>query len=145
MSLKPCFHMIVAVIVSICRRLIRYTSPMCRSRSPCYDHMETRLKTKVLACEIKRTIVTFWVILRQQGQKGKDLTMYSQILLIFHLRLKHLDSSNRPMGMACNRSGIAWHTPPLPKECNRLCPNGLIVCVQNLQESSGGSDKISCP
>ena len=34
MSLKPCFHMIVAVIVSICRRLIGDTSPMCRSRSP---------------------------------------------------------------------------------------------------------------
>ena len=34
MSLKPGFHMIVAVIVSVCRRLIGDTSPMCRSRSP---------------------------------------------------------------------------------------------------------------
>ena len=35
MSLRPGFHMIVTVIVSICRRLIRDTSPMmCRSRSP---------------------------------------------------------------------------------------------------------------
>ena len=34
MSLKSCFHMIVTVIVSICRRLIGKTSPMCRSRSP---------------------------------------------------------------------------------------------------------------
>ena len=34
MSLKPGFHMILAVIVSICRRLIGDTSPMCRSRSP---------------------------------------------------------------------------------------------------------------
>ena len=34
MSLKPGFHMIIAVIVSICRRLIGDTSPMCRSRSP---------------------------------------------------------------------------------------------------------------
>ena len=34
MSLKPDFHMIVTVIVSICRRLIRDTSLMCRSRSP---------------------------------------------------------------------------------------------------------------
>ena len=34
MSLKPGFHMIVTVIVSICRRLIGDTSPMCRSRSP---------------------------------------------------------------------------------------------------------------
>ena len=34
MSLKPGFHMIIAVIVSICRRLIWDTSPMCRSRSP---------------------------------------------------------------------------------------------------------------
>ena len=33
-SLKPGFHMIVTVIVSICRRLIGDTSPMCRSRSP---------------------------------------------------------------------------------------------------------------
>ena len=34
MSLKPGFHMIVTVIVSICRRLIGDMSPMCRSRSP---------------------------------------------------------------------------------------------------------------
>ena len=34
MSLKPGFHMVIAVIVSICRRLIGDTSPMCRSRSP---------------------------------------------------------------------------------------------------------------
>ena len=34
MSLKPGFHMVVTVIVSICRRLIRDTSPMHRSRSP---------------------------------------------------------------------------------------------------------------
>ena len=34
MSLKPGFHMIIAVIVSICRRLIGDMSPMCRSRSP---------------------------------------------------------------------------------------------------------------
>ena len=34
MSLKPGFHMIVTVIVSICRRLIGDTSAMCRSRSP---------------------------------------------------------------------------------------------------------------
>ena len=34
MSLKPGFHMIVTVIVSICRRLIGDTSLMCRSRSP---------------------------------------------------------------------------------------------------------------
>ena len=34
MTLKPGFHMIIAVIVSICRRLIGDTSPMCRSRSP---------------------------------------------------------------------------------------------------------------
>ena len=34
MSLKPCFHMIVAVIVSIRRRVIGDTSPMCCSRSP---------------------------------------------------------------------------------------------------------------
>ena len=33
MSLKPGFHMIVTVIVSICRRLIGDTPPMCRSRS----------------------------------------------------------------------------------------------------------------
>ena len=33
-SLKHGFHMIITVIVSICRRLIRDTSPMCRSRSP---------------------------------------------------------------------------------------------------------------
>ena len=33
MSLKPGFHMIIAVIVSICRRLIGDTSPMYRSRS----------------------------------------------------------------------------------------------------------------
>ena len=32
-SLKPGFHVIITVIVSICRRLIRDTSPMCRSRS----------------------------------------------------------------------------------------------------------------
>ena len=30
MSLKPCFHMIVTVIVSICRRPIGDTSPKCR-------------------------------------------------------------------------------------------------------------------
>ena len=42
---KPGFHMIVTVTVSICRRLIGDTSPMCRSRSPTVhmDHMETRL------------------------------------------------------------------------------------------------------
>ena len=34
MSLKPGFHMIIAVIVSICPRLTGDTSPMCRSRSP---------------------------------------------------------------------------------------------------------------
>ena len=34
MILNPGFHMIVTVIVSICRRLIGDTSPMCRSRSP---------------------------------------------------------------------------------------------------------------
>ena len=34
MGLKPGFHMIKGVIVSICRRLIGDTSPMCRSRSP---------------------------------------------------------------------------------------------------------------
>ena len=34
MSLKPGFHMIVTAIVSIRRRLIGDTSPMCRSRSP---------------------------------------------------------------------------------------------------------------
>ena len=34
MTLKPVFHMIVTVIVSICDRLIGDTSPMCRSRSP---------------------------------------------------------------------------------------------------------------
>ena len=34
MSLKPDFHMIVTVIVSICRRLIKDKSAMCRSRSP---------------------------------------------------------------------------------------------------------------
>ena len=34
MSLKPGFHMIIAVIVSICRRLIGDTSLMCCSRSP---------------------------------------------------------------------------------------------------------------
>ena len=33
-SLKRDFHMIITVIVSICRRLIGDTSPMCRSRSP---------------------------------------------------------------------------------------------------------------
>ena len=33
-SLKPGFHMIVTVIVSICCRLIGDTSPMCCSRSP---------------------------------------------------------------------------------------------------------------
>ena len=33
-SLKRGFHMIITVIVSICRRLIGDTSPMCRSRSP---------------------------------------------------------------------------------------------------------------
>ena len=33
-SLKRGFHMIVTVIVSICRRLIGDMSPMCRSRSP---------------------------------------------------------------------------------------------------------------
>ena len=34
MSLKPGFHMVIAVNVSICRRLIGDTSPMRRSRSP---------------------------------------------------------------------------------------------------------------
>ena len=34
MSLKPGFHLIVTVIVSICRRLTRDTSPMCHSRLP---------------------------------------------------------------------------------------------------------------
>ena len=34
MSLKAGFHMIVTVIVSICRRLIEDTSPMCHSWSP---------------------------------------------------------------------------------------------------------------
>ena len=34
MSLKPGFHMIVTFIVSICRRLIGDTLPICRSRSP---------------------------------------------------------------------------------------------------------------
>ena len=34
MSLNSGFHMIVTMIVSICRRLIGDTSPMCRSRSP---------------------------------------------------------------------------------------------------------------
>ena len=34
MSLKPGFHTVVTVIVSICRRLIGDTSPMSRSRSP---------------------------------------------------------------------------------------------------------------
>ena len=34
MSSKPDFHMIVTLIVSICRRLIRDQSPMCHSRSP---------------------------------------------------------------------------------------------------------------
>ena len=34
MSLKPGFHMVVIIIVSICRRLIGDTLPMCRSRSP---------------------------------------------------------------------------------------------------------------
>ena len=34
MSLKRGFHMIITVIVSICRRLIGDTSPMYRSRSP---------------------------------------------------------------------------------------------------------------
>ena len=34
MILKRGFHMIITVIVSICRRLIGDTSPMCRSRSP---------------------------------------------------------------------------------------------------------------
>ena len=33
-NLKPSFHMIITVIVAICRRLIGDTSPMCRSRSP---------------------------------------------------------------------------------------------------------------
>ena len=34
MSLKPRFHMIVTVIVSICRQLIGNMSPMCRSWLP---------------------------------------------------------------------------------------------------------------
>ena len=34
MSLEPGFHMIILMIVSICRRLIGDTSPMYRSRSP---------------------------------------------------------------------------------------------------------------
>ena len=34
MNLKSGFHMIVTVIVSICRRLIGDKSPMCRNRSP---------------------------------------------------------------------------------------------------------------
>ena len=34
MSLKPGFHMIETVIVSICRQLIVDTPPMCRSRLP---------------------------------------------------------------------------------------------------------------
>ena len=34
MSLKPGFHIMVTVIISICRKLIRDTSLMCRSRSP---------------------------------------------------------------------------------------------------------------
>ena len=34
MSLKPGFHMVIAVNVSICRRLIGDMSPMRRSRSP---------------------------------------------------------------------------------------------------------------
>ena len=34
MSLEPGFHMIISVIVSICRRLIGDTSLMYRSRSP---------------------------------------------------------------------------------------------------------------
>ena len=34
MSLEPGFHMIISVMVSICRRLIGDTSPMYRSRSP---------------------------------------------------------------------------------------------------------------
>ena len=34
MNLKPNFHMIIAVVASICHRLIGDTSPMCRSRSP---------------------------------------------------------------------------------------------------------------
>ena len=33
-SLKRGFHMIITVIVSICRRLIGDRSPMCRNRSP---------------------------------------------------------------------------------------------------------------
>ena len=33
-SLKPGFHMIITVIVSICRQLIGDTSQMCRSWSP---------------------------------------------------------------------------------------------------------------
>ena len=33
MTLKPGFHMIVTMIVSICRRLIGDKSPMCRNRS----------------------------------------------------------------------------------------------------------------
>ena len=33
-SLKPGFYMIVTEMVSLCRRLIGDTSPMCRSRSP---------------------------------------------------------------------------------------------------------------
>ena len=65
MRLKPGCHMIVTVIVFICRRLIGDTSPMCRSRSPIVaiifhisyltllrrvalqkvdDHMKTKLK-----------------------------------------------------------------------------------------------------
>ena len=36
MSLKTDFHILVTVIVSICRRLIGDTSPMCRSRLPTF-------------------------------------------------------------------------------------------------------------
>ena len=34
MNLRPGFHMIVTLIISICRLLIRVTSSMCHSRSP---------------------------------------------------------------------------------------------------------------
>ena len=44
-SLTRGFHMIITVIVSICRRLIGDMSPMCRSTSPTVKIMETRLKT----------------------------------------------------------------------------------------------------
>ena len=78
---------IVKVTVSICRRLIVDTSPMCSSVADFYDHMETRLKfasgsVATLTCESleeSRKLHKSFLVQENSAQLLKDVISLSYV------------------------------------------------------------------